>query len=81
MSDSDLSDIADALPSESRIEEQLRQTVAATFKAEDFDNLTVKKVRAAAAKTLSLDIDFLKEGTWKDRSKKIITDEVVGRQH
>ena len=78
MSDSDSSDEANAGLSPVRIEAQLRKTVAATFEAEDFDNLTVKKVRASAAAVLDLSDDFLRGSEWKDRSKEIITAEVVG---
>jgi len=64
-------------PTDAQVEEKLRQTVTSIFCSEDFDRLTVKKVRASAAEALAITEDFFKDAKWKDKSKDIVTDEVV----
>lgn len=80
---SDMSDSEDSarLPPEPRIEEALRQAVATISKSGNHEELTVNRVRAAAEADLGLPKGFLKSNVqWKNRSKDIITDEVVRQQ-
>lgn len=80
-SGSEASDAVRALPSDARIERQLRDVVRAAFKQQEFDDLTLKNVRAKATTTLSLPEDFLKtDKRWKEKSKEIVRSEVVGSQ-
>lgn len=73
MSDSESST---SLPSESRIEATLRKVVSTG----NLEELTLKRVRKAAEQELGLPEDFFKTSLeWKDRSKTIVTAEVVGQ--
>ena len=75
-----MSDSEDAaqLPSKSRIEQALRQAVAAIFKSGKHEDLTMKRVRSMAEAELDLPDDFFKSSAkWKDRSKEIVSNEVV----
>ena len=74
MSDSSLSD---AGPNDAVIEQELRQIVGRIYESQSFEELTVKRVRATASKSLQLQDSFFKEGEWKERSKAIIEDEAV----
>ncbi|KAL6240128.1 hypothetical protein BDW75DRAFT_197035 [Aspergillus navahoensis] len=59
------------------LERALRETVAKIFKTGRMEELTVKRVRLAAEKTLQLEEGFFKSnGDWKARSDMIIKDEV-----
>lgn len=77
MSDSEAST---QFPSSLAIEQGLRATVARIFRSANHDNLTIKRVRKAAEEELELPDDFFKNSKdWKDRSKDLITAEVVCR--
>jgi hypothetical protein len=66
-------------PSDEQLEKALRETVAKIFKTGKMEELTVKRVRLAAEKTLQIQEGFFKSnGDWKARSDTIIKDEVVG---
>ncbi|OCL03418.1 hypothetical protein AOQ84DRAFT_149310 [Glonium stellatum] len=73
MSDSDESM---ALPSDGKIEQTLRNTVANLFASGKSEEITVKRVRTIAEEKLGLPQDFLKNQDWKARSNAIIHDEV-----
>jgi DEK C terminal domain len=75
MSDSELSDVG---PSDDVLEQELRQVVRGIVKSGKLEELTVKRVRAAAEKNLGVDEGFYKREAWKDRSKTIIEYEAVG---
>lgn len=74
MSDSELSD---APPSDDILEQELRQVVRDTYKTGNLEDLTVKRVRLAAEKSLRLPEGFYKSDAWKTRSKDLIESEVV----
>ncbi|KAL4740058.1 hypothetical protein BDV11DRAFT_186084 [Aspergillus similis] len=66
-------------PSDKELERALRETVARIFKTGKMEELTVKRVRLAAEKTLHIEEGFFRSnGDWKARSERIIKDEVVG---
>ena len=78
MSDSSLSSVA---PSNAMLEQALRNAVQGLFKAGNFEELTIKRVRVAAERYLDLEDGFFKnDPTWKEESKRIIQAEVVGHQ-
>lgn len=63
---------------DSAIEAALVHIVEKRLGAGDHELLTLKRVRATAEEELELPPDYLKNhSTWKERSKKIVTDEVV----
>ena len=65
-------------PSAQAMEKALREAVARTFKSGNMSELTVKRMRIAAEKSLGLDDGFFKgHAEWKGRSDSIIKDEVV----
>lgn len=79
MSDSD-AEPAPALPPDAKIEQALRRLVRDLWLAGDHDNLTVKRIRKSAEEQLRLPDDFFRDdSTWKDRSKTVITDQVVSQ--
>lgn len=56
----------------------MRDIVARLFRHGQLEDLTVKRVRKAAEEELDLPVDYLKSNSeWKDRSKDIISEEVV----
>ncbi|KAL4755556.1 hypothetical protein BDW72DRAFT_164060 [Aspergillus terricola var. indicus] len=64
-------------PSDKELEKALRETVAKIFKTGKMEELTVKRVRLAAEKTLEIEEGFFRSnGDWKARSDTIIKDEV-----
>ncbi|KAJ5220347.1 hypothetical protein N7468_009551 [Penicillium chermesinum] len=64
-------------PSDQSLEQSLRDEVAKVFKSGKMEELTVKRVRLAAEKSLGLAEGYFKTtGDWKTRSEKIIKDEV-----
>lgn len=80
MASSDVVDVSthERVPRNARIEKQLRDVVASIFHSKNFDNLTLKKVRATTEQALNLPDEFFKsDGKWNSRSKTIIKDEVV----
>ncbi|RDW86753.1 putative transcriptional regulator [Aspergillus mulundensis] len=75
-SEHDLSDTSPQ-PSDKKLEQTLRETVATIFKTGKTEDLTVKRVRLAAEKALQLEDGFFKSnGDWKAKSDRIIKDEV-----
>jgi hypothetical protein len=66
-----------SLPSDDKIEQTLRDTVANLFASGKSEEITVKRVRTIAEEKLGLPQDFLKSQDWKARSNTIIHDEVV----
>lgn len=64
--------------SDTKIERALRKTVGHFYAEERYDDLTVKRVRAAAAEELGLDEGWFKaHEDWNARSKEVINSEVV----
>ncbi|KAL2835049.1 transcriptional regulator [Aspergillus cavernicola] len=64
-------------PSDKELEKALRDVVARIYKTGNMEELTVKRVRLAAEKSLQLEMGFYKtNGDWKTRSDQIIKDEV-----
>lgn len=56
----------------------LRAIIAEAYKDQDFESLTLKRVRAAAETRLGLEDGFFKSNDyWKDRSKDVVNKEVV----
>ena len=68
---------SDAAPSDKVLERSLRHAVQAVYRSGDMEELTVKRIRKAAEEALKLHDGFFKGEDWKDRSKRIIEDEVV----
>ena len=67
------------IPSAAKLEHALRHAVQVVYKTGNLEELTVKRVRRAAEEALGLDEGFFKTDLeWKDRSKEIISAEVVG---
>ncbi|KAK3059982.1 hypothetical protein LTS18_009608, partial [Coniosporium uncinatum] len=66
------------VPSEARLEQALRDVVRRHYKLKlDSEELTVKRVRAAAESDIGLDDGFYKSHTsWNGKSKDVIRDEV-----
>ena len=75
MSDSSLSD--PAAPDDSVLELELRKIVQHIYETGNLEQLTIKRVRAAAESNLELEDGFFKQPSWKDRSKTIIEAEAV----
>lgn len=66
------------IPSDAVLEKGLRDAVANIFKSGNRDDLTVKRMRLATEKALSLPDDFFKGHTrWKEESARVIKDEAV----
>ena len=63
--------------SEAQLEKALRHRVVDCFRRDDTEELTVRRVRQFAEQSLDLEEGFFKNGDWKDKSKRIIEDEVV----
>ncbi|OJJ48653.1 hypothetical protein ASPZODRAFT_165494 [Penicilliopsis zonata CBS 506.65] len=80
MSDSDESEderTGPMVPPDAAIEKALRDAVARVYKSGKMEELTVKRVRLAAEKTLGLDEGYLKgDSRWKAKSEEIIRGEV-----
>ena len=79
MSDSESeSRFSTAAPSDEKLEEGLRKTVAEIFETGNMEQLTVKRVRSATEQALGLDDGFFKtDPDWKSRSDRIIRQEAV----
>jgi hypothetical protein len=61
------------IPPPSEIEATFRAIIRSLYEADDLDNLTVKRIRAAAEDQLDLPAGFLRDNAeWKERSKKYI---------
>ena len=77
LSDSE-SEAEPAVPSRQALERALRNDVAAKYKAKNYEELTVKRVRHAVEKKLGLGHDYFRNtGSWKADSEDIIKDEFV----
>ncbi|KAF2753737.1 hypothetical protein EJ05DRAFT_170437 [Pseudovirgaria hyperparasitica] len=63
--------------SDDQIRTALKSAITSIFKAGNHDELTVKRMRAAAESQLGLPAGYLKEGLWKNRSKEFIEAEVT----
>lgn len=69
---------APAAPSDDALEKALRDAVAEVYKSGKMEELTIKRVRLAAEKSLGLDGGFFKgDSNWKAKSEEVIKDEVV----
>lgn len=67
-----------AIPSDQALEKALRKEVATKYKAKNFEELTVKRVRRAVEGRLSLQEGYFRNtGDWKAKSEEIIKDEFV----
>ncbi|MCJ1270051.1 hypothetical protein MMC22_009945 [Lobaria immixta] len=79
MSDSSLSSVT---PSQAALEQALRNAVERVYKLGNLEELTVKRIRAAAEQDLDLEEGFFKtDSTWKEKSKDIIQSEVELHTH
>lgn len=66
------------VPSDQALEKALRKEVTAKYKAKNFEELTVKRVRHAVEQKLGLEQDFFRNtGDWKAKSEEVIKDEFV----
>lgn len=75
---SDTSSLSSALPSNSVLEDALRNTVQQIFRSRNQEDLTVNRVRRTTEKQLNLEDDyFTNDSVWKEKSKRIIHSEVV----
>ncbi len=75
------SSLSSATPLHANLEQALRNAVQQAFQNGNLDELTIKRVRAAAEKDLDLEDGFYKnDPTWKEESKRIIRCEVVRNQ-
>lgn len=79
-SDSDSDSLSSTgIPSDDVLEKGLRDIVAGIFNKGNLEELTVKRVRSATEKALSLEEGFYKnDEVWKARSDQIIKQEAVG---
>ena len=68
---------SETTPSDTELEEALRNAVRKTIEAGNTEGLTVKRVRVCVERDLGLSEGFFKESEWKDRSKVIIEEEAV----
>lgn len=67
-----------APPSDDALARALRDTVARIYKTGNMEELTVKRVRLAAEKSLGLEPGFFKaDDAWKAKSEQIIREAVV----
>ena len=79
LSDSD-SEQEDTRPSDKVLEQALRAEVGEKYRAKNYEELTVKRVRHAVEEKLGLEPGYFKgTGEWKTRSEEIIKDEFVRR--
>jgi hypothetical protein len=75
------SSLSSATPSHANLERALCNAVQQAFQNGNLDELTIRRVRAAAEKDLDLEDGFYKnDPTWKEESKRIIQCEVVRNQ-
>jgi hypothetical protein len=77
LSDSE-SEAEAAVPSDKALDKALRNEVVTKYKAKNWEELTVKRVRRAVEESLGLEQGFFKNtGKWKEKSEEIIKDEFV----
>jgi hypothetical protein len=77
LSDSE-SEVEAGSPSYEALEKALRKEVTAKYKAKNFEELTVKRVRHAVEEKLGLEQGFFKNtGGWKAKSEDVIKDQFV----
>ncbi|KAF2106290.1 hypothetical protein BDV96DRAFT_694264 [Lophiotrema nucula] len=80
MSDSETGDVP--IPSKPAISRALKDTVIATYKEGNTDDLTVKRIRVKVEQQLGLPQDFFKTNAqWKEQSHSIILDTVETHCH
>lgn len=72
-----MSDSETATPSATAISDAIRQVVISIHKSGSDDGLTVNAVRTGAEQKLRVSAGFLKQGNWKEKSKKLIKEAVV----
>ncbi|WEW59912.1 hypothetical protein PRK78_005394 [Emydomyces testavorans] len=82
MSDSDSEALSSVdLPDVKSLEKALRDAVAQIFRSRNLEELTVKRVRLAAEKSLGLEAGFFKgDEVWKLKSDRIIKEEVEAQE-
>ncbi|KAH8426838.1 putative transcriptional regulator [Aspergillus melleus] len=69
-------------PSDDALEKALRDTVAEIYKTGNMEELTVKRVRLAAEKSLELEPGFFKaDDAWKAKSEQIIREAVESQDN
>lgn len=71
-----MSDSETATPSATAISDAIRQVVISIHKSGSDDGLTVNAVRTGAEQKLRVSAGFLKQGNWKEKSKKLIKEAV-----
>jgi len=72
------SEDAEQRPTDSVLEQALRDAVYSAYKAGNLEELTVNKARSVAEKQLKIQDGFFKhDSTWKEKSKQIISNTVV----
>ena len=77
LSDSE-SEVEEGAPSYEALEKALRKDVTEKYKAKDFEELTVKRVRHAVEEKLGLEHGFFRNtGGWKRKSEEVIKDQFV----
>jgi len=64
-------------PSEKSIIDAIRLAVQRVWNSPGRDELTVNQIRSEVEAKLDLDTGFLKEGSWKQKSKEVVLDEHV----
>lgn len=66
-------------PSDAALRDALRHAVADVYKSGNLEELTVRRVRAAAETHLGLPSGFFKDDAqWKSESDRVIKEETVG---
>ena len=72
------SSVSGPQPSDSRLEQALRDAVKQIYEVDNLENLTVKRIRRVVEERLNLEDDYFKNNSdWKERSKTVIQSEVV----
>jgi hypothetical protein len=64
-------------PSEKSISNAINKAVRDMYNGTGRDELTVNKIRSIVEDELELEGGFLKQGSWKQKSKDVITAEIV----
>jgi hypothetical protein len=64
-------------PSDKTVLDSIKYTVRNLFQGPDRNELTVNNVRSQVEAALQLDSGFLKEGSWKQKSKELVKAEYV----
>jgi hypothetical protein len=64
-------------PSDKSITDAIKLAVQRVWNGPGRDELTVNQIRSEVEAKLDLDAGYLKEGSWKQKSKQIVLDEHV----